>query len=73
MEQKDKQIDDLTSLLDHEQQLHLQTDKENRELKNKISDLNGYLVNKDEDEKEDINSKNDDKKSIFSKLFKKNK
>lgn len=40
---KDKQIADLNKALDHQQQLSLMTTQENRQLKEQVDELGGYL------------------------------
>lgn len=66
---KDKQINKLSDLLDHSQQLQLQTTKDNQSLKEQ---LNLFLENNSDDTKEnkdEIKEKEQPKKSFFNKIF----
>lgn len=69
LHQKDKQINDLSNLLDHSQQLQLNDSQENQELKKRIQELGGYLEYSNDDNQKE--NKTSNKKGFFAKLFKK--
>lgn len=68
---KDKQIAELNKALDQQQQLSLLTTQENRQLKEKVDKLGGYLTADKEDEEKTKEPKQVHKKPVgfWGKLF----
>lgn len=69
LQQKDKQINDLSNLLDHSQQLQLNDSQENQALKKRIQELGGYLEYSDDDNQKEKDVQTANKKGFFAKLF----